>query len=49
MADSAPDPLRMSSGEIVFDQIVQRTSRLFGERTAQNTRASCCSGPRAFS
>jgi len=40
MADSASDPLRMPSGEIVFDQIVQRTSRLFDERTAQNTRAS---------
>ncbi len=39
-SDSAPDPLRMPSGEIVFDQIVQRTSRLFDERTTQNTRAS---------
>jgi len=40
MGDTNSSPLHMPSGEIVFDQIVQRTSRLFDERTAQNTRAS---------
>jgi len=40
MANPAPEPPHMPSGEVVFDQIVQRTSRLFDERTAQNTRAS---------
>ncbi len=40
MPDEDVDSLRMPSGEIIFDQIVQRTSRLFDERTSQNTRAS---------